>query len=191
MSLHQLPEGCSSTFFAPAEWPSGFIIGQRASDASPETSAGSTTPLGLLDTSRVKDYVLNPQQHPIDHMANSAPVPTHSLDKWNILIFYILNCPPTPVWFCCPWKYKGGGITIHIAGCSEKINHQLIPPKQCPKLAASWRKDCIVFSMGAHSGCSKQTSHSPKIAISLSVTGIEIWFWDHFKVEWSIMLYNC
>ena len=96
MSLHQLPEGCRSTLFAPAEWPSGFIIGQRASDPSSETYAGSSTPLGLLNSSRVKDYLVNPRQHSIDHMPNSLlPVLTQILDKWNIIIFYILNCPPT------------------------------------------------------------------------------------------------
>ena len=30
MSLHQLPAGCSIALFAPAEWTSGFIIGQRS-----------------------------------------------------------------------------------------------------------------------------------------------------------------
>ena len=57
MSLHQLPEGCSSTLFSPAEWPSGFIIGQRASDPFPETSAGSSTPLGVTRNHWAEDLL--------------------------------------------------------------------------------------------------------------------------------------
>ena len=83
MSLHQLPEGGSSTLLAPAEWPSGFIIGQKVSDPSPPSS-GSSTPLGLLDTSQVKDYLLNPRQHSIDHMANSVPFAYTHPESWQM-----------------------------------------------------------------------------------------------------------
>ena len=84
LSLHQLPEGCSSTLFTPAAWPSGFIIGQRARDPSPI--------FRFLDTFWVNDHLLQPPTAFLDHMLS---VPTQSLDKWNIIIFYILNRPTT------------------------------------------------------------------------------------------------
>ena len=71
----------TAPLFAPAEWPSGFIIGQRGHL------------LGSLETSVLK-ALSTPDTHSIDHMANSAPVHTQSLDKLNI-IFYILNRPHT------------------------------------------------------------------------------------------------
>ena len=90
MSLHQLPEGCISTLFAPAEWPWSSIIGQRASGPSPP-SVASLTPLGLKITSST------PESIPLTtwQIQPLLPVPTQSLDKWNIIIFYILNRPPT------------------------------------------------------------------------------------------------
>ena len=103
MSLH-LPEGFSSTLFAPAEWPSGFIIGQRASNPSPETSAGSSTPFGVTRNHSGSSTPLGlkmtsstPDSIPLTtwQIQPLLPVSIQSLDKWNIIIFHIWNSPPT------------------------------------------------------------------------------------------------
>ena len=80
MSLHQLPEGCSSTLFTPAAWPSGFIIGQRARDPSPPSS-GSSTPSGLMITSSTPDSIPWPHGTPV--------VCTHP-ESWQMEHYYIL-----------------------------------------------------------------------------------------------------
>ena len=53
-------------------------------------SSGSSIPLGLLDTSQVKDYLLNPRQHSIEHMANSAPVACTHPESRQMEPYYIL-----------------------------------------------------------------------------------------------------
>ena len=51
-------------------------------------------PLQAPDTSVLK-VLSTPDTHSIDHIAPLLSVPTQSIDKWNIIIFYILNRPPT------------------------------------------------------------------------------------------------
>ena len=85
MSLHQLPEGCSFTLFTPAEWPSGFIIGQRTV-TFPPTSASSSTPLGPLETTSPPPTAFH---WPHGKFSPFLPLPIQSLEKWNIIIFEI------------------------------------------------------------------------------------------------------
>ena len=53
------------------------------------TSTGSSTPLRPLETTRVKDYLLHPRQHSIDHMKNSAPF-AYTHQSWQMEHYYIL-----------------------------------------------------------------------------------------------------
>ena len=67
-------KGCSSTLFTPAAWPSGFII------------------CGAPDTSVLK-ALSTPDTHPLTTLHPYCPVPTQSLDKWNIIIFLYFKSP--------------------------------------------------------------------------------------------------
>ena len=72
---------------SPLQWPSGFIIAWRP---------GTLPPIfGFLDAFRVNDYLLHPRQHSLTTCHPLLSIPTQSLDKWNIITFYILNHPPT------------------------------------------------------------------------------------------------
>ena len=81
-------KGAAPLFFTPAEWPSGFIIGQRARAPSPKTSAGYSTPLGVTRNHWAED-LLHPRHtfHWPYGKFSPLPVSTQSLDKWNIIIF--------------------------------------------------------------------------------------------------------
>ena len=75
---------------------------------SPPPSAGSSTPLGLKITSSTPDTIpLTTWQ-----IQPMLPIPTQSLDKWNIIIFYILNRPPTTVHNIVKRFWESGEISV-------------------------------------------------------------------------------
>ena len=80
MSLHQLPEGCSSTLFTPAAWPSGFIIGQRARDPTPNPLRGSWH--------LCAEGPLHPQH--TFHWPHCTPIVCTHPESWQMEHYYIL-----------------------------------------------------------------------------------------------------
>ena len=117
MSLHQLPEECSFTLSTPAEWPPGFIINQRA--MIPHTTQAIraetfSTPVCAWETVPVwNGFMTSNNYHTAQFPSQLSPFGRNLRNllvgqvwtqkfkysyvplKWNNIIFYILNCPPT------------------------------------------------------------------------------------------------
>ena len=134
MSLHQLPEGCSSILFIPTEWPPGFINNQISHDPPYHSGHSSWTfsaPLcRLFDTSRIRVTSSTPESIPLTTWQIQPLLPTQSLDKWNIIIFYIKSPSYSP-----PWDRN-----THISSLVRK-NGPPSPTARTPNsLVQLWRK---------------------------------------------------
>ena len=91
---------------------------------------------GLLDTSRVtrhhsvKDHLLNPRQHSIDHMANSAPVAYTHPESWQIEHYYILyfKSPTISPAVCLLYDLSGSAFTVR---SPQRCAYCTISPAVC------------------------------------------------------------
>ena len=96
---------------------------------------GTLPPIfGFLDAFRVNDYLLHPRQHSLTTCDHLLSVPTQSLNKWNIIIFYILNRPPTAL-LGVPYKdcyaYLGVSMIDILHPSSPVVERPPHPHKNC------------------------------------------------------------